>query len=243
MKKFSSHTFYLFLLLFLLINNVAANQTKPKRLKKTQAPLQIKVTPFGRTQFEIDAAKLRVEQSAAIQTALKNTKYRLISFSYIENEDKSKLSQLPTRFRVVFYDYTNDRTFVAEGDFAVKEEITSREENFEPGVSDAELAAAVGLIKTDAKVGVLYSEDELKTFPAMPPVSYINGERLVNIGISYPKTGEKRVVGISFKNNKVVSYQGSAPATSRAAPESCGIVDARQGATANGTAGQYQLSV
>ncbi|MDQ6787658.1 MAG: hypothetical protein M3033_12695 [Acidobacteriota bacterium] len=243
MKKFVSILFYLCLSFFLAANIAASSETKPKRSKRSQEPLKIKVTSWGRTQAEIDAAKFRVERSAAVQTALKNAKYRLISFSYIEDEDKSRPAQVPLRFRVVFYNYTGDRTFVAEGDFAGREEINVREENFEPGVSDEELQAAVDLIKADAKLGALYSNDELRTFGAMPPVSYVDGERLVNIGISYTKTGENRVVGISFKNNKVVTYKGSAPATSRATPESCGIVDAGQGFTPPGTAGQYQLSV
>ncbi|HEX8637132.1 MAG TPA: hypothetical protein VF692_03640, partial [Pyrinomonadaceae bacterium] len=170
-------------------------------------------------------------------------KYRLMSLDYIETE-----ANKPTRYRVTFYDYTNDRVFVAESDFAEKEPVSVRREKyaeaeavFAPGVSTEELFEAFEMVKSDKELGSLYKEGNLQTYDAMPPVTMLDGERLVNIGIT--KNGVEQVVGISFKNNRVVYYDKGAPPTSKAAPESCGIGNSGQVPSANGTAGQFQLTV
>jgi hypothetical protein len=91
-------------------------------------------------------------------------------------------------------------------------------------------------------LGELYKQNQLTLFEPMPPISVQNGERLVNVGIKI-SGGETQVIGVSFKNNRVVRYKGNAPLTSRAAHDDCGIDSANQGNTPNGTAGQYRLTV
>jgi hypothetical protein len=220
-----------------------AGETAPKRIKRADQQLDIKVKAWGPTQTEVDAAKARVESSPAVQAALKNVKYRLMSLDYIETE-----ANKPTRYRVIFYDYTNDRVYAAESDFAGREPVSVRRENyaeveavFAPGVSTEELFDAFEMIKTDKELGALYKQGKLQTYAAMPPVTMLDGERLVNIGMT--KNGAEQIVGISFKNNRVVYYDKGAPPTSKAAPESCGIPDSGQPASFNGTPGQYQLTV
>ena len=215
-----------------------------KRSRKAQEAVKIKVLPWGRTQADVRAATRRVEKSRALQSVLRNTKSRLISFDYVEKgSGKSQAAQPPTDFRIVFYDYTNDRTFVAEGDFAGTKPIKVREDNFQPGVSSQEILDAFQVVKNDAELGKLYQQNQLKLFEAMPPVSVRNGERLVNVGIKFLTGGENQVVGVSFKNNNVARYKDGAPLTSRAAHDDCGITSANQGNTANGTAGQYKLTI
>lgn len=229
--------------LFLAANFAFAGEDAPKKTKRAQEPVEIRVVPWGPTQTEVDAAKVRVEQSAAVKNALKGTKYRVMSFDYIETGDKSLPTQVPTRFRVIFYDYTNDRTFVAEGDFAAKEEVVVRQEYFEPGVSNEEIEEAIRIIENDAKFSSLSRKDRLQIAPAMPPTSFVNGERLVNISIKTMPEGTNQIVGVGFKNRNIVLYENNAPPTSKAVPEACGIPSAGQSTTSNGTAGQYQLTV
>jgi len=244
MKVWQSKWVRLGLSFILSANFAFAGENPPKALKRAQAPVEIKVKTWGPTQTEVDRAKNRVEQSAAVQNALKGAKYRLVLFDYIESQsEKSQPSAQPTRFRVVFYDYTNDRTFVAEGDFAGFEKITVRRENFEPGVAAEEFRDAIEVIKKDVKLGALFKEGKLKIFDAMPAISNLNGERLVNVGVRFVSEDENLVVGVSFKNEKVIRYEGNAPPTSLAAPETCGIPSAGQSYTPNGLSGQYQLSV
>jgi hypothetical protein len=220
-----------------------ANATEDRKPKKMQQAVKITVAAWGPTQADVDRAKSRVEKSRAVRDTLKGAKYRLISFNYIENDSKTQSTQAPpSRFRVVFYDYTNDRTLVSEGDFAGTEAITIREYGFEPGVSSEEVSDAFQIIRNDDKFAELHRQQKLEIFEAMPPVSRLNGERLVNVGIKILPGGENQVVGVSFKNNKVVEYEGDAPPTSMASPEACGIPSAGQSTTSNGTAGQYQLT-
>ncbi len=200
MKQLNRILLSLGLGLFLVVNFAFAGEDAPKKTKRAQEPVEIKVVPWGPTQTEVDAAKLRVEQSIVVQNALKGTKYRVMAFDYIETGDKSLPTQVPTRFRVVFYDYTNNRTFVAEGDFAAKEKIVVRQEYFEPGVSNEELDEAFAMIQNNDKFSSLYQKDRLQIAPAMPPTSYIDGERLVNISIKTMPEGTNQIVGISFKS-------------------------------------------
>ncbi len=233
-------------LLFSLANSfVFANETTSKSSKRAEQPVQIKVVPWGPTEKNVDAAKQRVEQSAAVQNALKGTKHRLVGFNYVEENsaDKSLPSKPPTRYRVFLYDYTNDRTIIAESDFAGKEPIRISKESFDPGVGRTELDAAYELIRKSAEFKGLFKSDNLELFDPMPPVSNLNGERLVNIGIRNSATGENQIVGVSFKNDKIVRYENNAPPTARVAPENCGIANARQPTTFEGVAGQYQITV
>lgn len=240
MKKFIRFAFGLSLGITLIVN---ANAGEDVKRKKTQQPVQITVTAWGPTQTDIDRAKMRVENNAAVRKALKGTKYRLISFSYVENDSKAQSAKAPTRFRVVFYDYTNDRTFVSEGDFAGAENIDIREYDFEPGVSAEELTGAFDIIRRDTEFATLHKQGKLEISEAMPPVSRLDGERLVNVGIKILPGGDNQIVGVSFKNNKVVRYEGDAPPTSLASPEACGIPSSGQQPTGSGLAGQYQLNV
>lgn len=220
-----------------------AGETAPKRTKRADRQYDIKVRTWGPTQADVDSAKARVERSPEVQAALKGVKYRLMSLDYIETE-----ANKPTRYRVTFYDYTNDRVFVAESDFAAREPVSVRREKyaeaeavFAPGVSTEELFEAFEMVKNDKELGALHKQGKLQTYDAMPPVTMLDGERLVNIGIT--KNGVEQVVGISFKNSRVVYYDKGAPPTSKAAPESCGIGNSGQVPSPNGTPGQFQLTV
>lgn len=243
MKKLNFAIFAACLVVTFAVNAAVAGDNT-KRPKAAQERVKIKVSAWGPAQADVQAARIRVEKSQAVQSLLKNTKYRLISFDYIEKgNDKSKSAQLPTGFRIIFYDYTNDRTFAVEGDFAGAKVPVAREEKFQPGVSSQELLDAFELIKNDAEFGELYKQNKLEIFEAMPAVSVLDGERLINVGVKILPDGINQVIGISFKNDRIVRYKGDAPLTSLAAPDSCGINSANQGNTPNGTAGQYQLTV
>jgi hypothetical protein len=232
-------------MLSLITNFTFANETTPKSSKRADQPIEIKVVPWGPTEKDANAARRRVEQSAAVQNALKGTKHRLIGFNYIEESatNKSLPSRPPTRYRVFFYDYTNDRTVIAESDFAGKESIKVNEEFYDPGVVREEFDAAFELVKRDSEFKGLSNLNKLELFEPMPPISNLKGERLVNIGVRNLNTGESQIVGVSFKNDKVVRYENNAPLTARVAPESCGITNASQPSTTDGVAGQYQVSV
>jgi len=244
MFKKLKHVFAGLGLMSFLAAGVAFAEENNGTTSKRQPPVDIKVTPWGPTQADVDSAKARAESSKAVHNLLEGTKYRLIGFSYIENENKSNRTQPPTRFRVVFYDYTNDRTIVAEGDFAGQKAFVVREEFYQPVPNDEEFDEATAILQKDARFADALKGSSLKTFRPMPPTTVLSGttERLVNVGLdARGDSGINEVVSVSIKRGEVIRYPESAPKTAKAEASSCGIPSAQQGSTAYGTAGQSQV--
>lgn len=213
--------------------------------KRGQKKLNIQVVPWGPTQADVDAARSRAAASDVVRRELSGANYREIGFEYLydNTETKSQASRPPTRFRVTYYNYSTDMVLYAEGDFAGSAPITAIWANDVPGVSGSELLAAYQVIDQDAQLRAKRQAKTIEYYEAMPPTTVIDGERLVNIGIRNPRTGENEIVGISFKNNRIVKYPDNAPPTSAATPDACGVPSAGQGSTGNGVAGQATLTV
>lgn len=246
MKKFSQVFFGLCLGFILIVNLAAAGEKTLKRSKRVQDSTQITVVPWGPSQETVNAAKLRVERSKAVQSELSGTRYRLLEFNYVENDDKSQPAQVPTRFQAVFYDYTNDRTLVAEGDFAGSETISVSRAFYQPLPNDEEFNEAVQILQRDKNFSGQLRNETVKAFRPMPPTTVLDGttERLVNIGLNArDNSGKNEVVSVSLKNGWVIRYDKGSPETSLAAPTSCGVSSANQPTSSRGTAGQAQLTV
>jgi len=224
-----------------------ASENSTKREKRAQEPLRISAVQWGPTQEMVDVAKLRVERSAAVQKALKGAKYRILSFEYIDNSgEKSQPSAPPKRFRVVFYDYTNDRTLVVENDFAGTETVTVREESFQPNSNDEEFNEAVRILTSDARFSSFLKDEQLRAFQPMPPITVLSGtrERLVNVGLgAQGDSASNEVVSVSLRRRAVIRYDTGAPETSKAETDACGIPVSPQFPTGRGVAGQYQLTI
>ncbi len=246
MKNFNRIFFGLCFVL-ILVSNIAAGETARKRTKRTAAaPVKIKIVPWGPNAEAVDAAKLRVEHSEAVQGKLNGANYRLLEFNYLENDDKSQPTQPPTQFQAVFYDYTNERAISAVGDFAGVEPIKVQEVFYQPLPNDEEFLEAVRLLQQDKSFEKSLKGETLETFRPMPPVTILDGtnERLVNVGLNAVGSGGKNeIVSVRIKDGKVIRYEKGAPETSLAEPTACGIPNANQFTTAFGTAGQYQLTV
>lgn len=246
MKKLGNKFFGIGMLTVLLAGLAfAGGEEKSRRITRASQPLDIKITNWGPSQTDIERAKQRVAGSAEVQNALKGVKYRLLGLEQIESAsaDKSQPSAAPTRYRVFFYDYTNGKTIIAESDFAGREPITISEDAFSPGTNWDEIEAGFRIIQNDPEFAAFAKNNRLELYDAMPPVTDWNGERLVNIGVRNLENNTDQIVGISFRNDRVVKYPNNAPPTATAAPEACGITSAGQGSTGPGVAGQYQATV
>jgi len=245
MLRKRSHIFAgFFITLLFVAGNAAAGENTPKRNKR-RPPVDIKITAWGPTQSEVDAAIARVERSGAVQAQLKGSKYRLLEFAYIESENKSTSTKSPTRFRVAFYDYTNDRSIVAESDFAGKENVIVRKEYRNPTPNDAEFDEAVSILQKDQRYSSKLTAGSIKTFQPMPPTTILDGtmERLVNIGLRVSNSDQTEVISVSIRRGEVIRYTENAPPSSKASDGSCGIASAGQSTTPQNTPGQYQLTV
>lgn len=244
LKKLNRVIFGLGLVCCLLANAAAAGENNTKRTKRAEQRLDIKVVPWGPSQETFDAAKVRVERSSAFQNLLKGAKYRLLEFAFVENENKAQPTQPPTRFRAVYYDYTNERTIVAESDFAGNDSINVRQEYFNPTPNDEEFSEAVSILQNDKRFADV-KNGTLKTFQPMPPTTVLDGtvERLVNVGLRSPTSTENEIVSVSIKRSEVIRYPDNSPPQSKSMAGSCGPASAGQATTSQNTAGQYQMTV
>ena len=222
-RKLSHILAGLFIALIFSAVPAAAGENTTKRTKR-RPPVDIKIAAWGPTQAEVDAATARVERSEAVQALLKGSKYRLLEFAYIENENKSVAPQPPSRFLVAFYDYTNDRSIVAESDFAGKEAITVREEYRNPVPNDAEFNEAISILRKDINYSSKLAAGSIETFQPMPPTTILDGtiERLVNVGLRVSDSDQTEVVSVSIRRGEVIRYSKSAPPASKASTLSCG---------------------
>lgn len=239
---------FIFATALLSISTVAAasgNDRSSVRSRRDQKRLNIKVVPWGPTQIDVDTARQRAAASEVVRRELNGANYREVGFEYVYDttETKSQAPRPPKGFRVIYYNYSTDMTLYADGDFAGKDPITAYWTNEVPGLNESEILAAFQVLDQDAQFRGLRDAKKAAYYQAMPPTTIIDGERLINIGVGDPATGAYKIVGVSFKNNKVVNYANGAPPTSIAAPESCGVGDAGQLPSGNGVAGQATLTV
>lgn len=244
-KKFLSAITAACLSLVVLSGAVNADEINSKRSKRSARAVNISVVPWGPSQADVNAATRRVEQNVSLRRELDGSKFRQVGFEYLYNaaENKDQASRPPTHFRVIYYNYSSDMTLFAEGDFAARESISTRWVNAVPGVGDVEISAAYRVVEQDTAFSDLKRANRIEFYEAMPPTTVIDGERLVNIGVRNPQTGENQIVGVSFKNDNLVRYANNAPPTSSATPDACGIANSGQGSSGQGLAGQYNLTV
>lgn len=218
------------------LSNEEAEAIRSRR-KTAETPV-LSVRPWGPTAAEVQKAKQRASADASVQSFLGTTNRRILAFEALENG-----SMPPTRYRVYFYDYAAGRTVIAESDFAARTPFTLSQSDMVPGVSEEELSAAREIISKDSSLPSGFRSDKASVYEAMPPITVLGSERLVNVGIKDAASGTHAIVGISFRTGKVVRYEGDAPPTALASPSSCGIPAAGQGSTGSGVAGQYQLAL
>lgn len=244
MKKLGKVVIGFCLGLVMIANVMAANGNETKIKKRSAQKFDIKARLWGPTQADFDFAISRVERNREVRRALSRVNYRMLDFYAVERIAEDKTSLEPTHFRAFFYDYTNDRTIVAEGDFAGKESIIVRESavKFDVTATNEEIEAGFELIKNHPRYASLHKTGKLELSAPMPPLRYIKGERLVNIGLRYTDTGIDEIVGVSFKNNVVVTYEKD-PLPTGEFGGGCGIPNSGQGSTGPGVAGQSQLTV
>src|SRR5688572_21749303 len=176
------------------------DENRPAASKRAAKKLSIKVTPWGPSQPEVDAARQRVRTSEVVQRELNGVKFREVGFEYLyaESEAKNQASRPPTRFRIVYYNYSTDLALIAESNFAATEPVTAHWENVVPGVGGEELSAAYQVAAQDAGVANMRKGGTAEFYAAMPPTTVVNGERLVNIGVMDQKTGVNTIIGVSF---------------------------------------------
>ncbi|MBX3289417.1 MAG: hypothetical protein KF855_08735 [Acidobacteria bacterium] len=211
---------------------------------RSSQPLVIRAVAWGPDNKAVDRARQRIEKHPNVQAELRGSRYMMLSFEYIEDQpaEKNAPTPEPTRFRVVFYNYTEDVTVIAEAGFDEKEPVTVRRDMIDPWTTPEEIKAAYQVIEKDAAYIAASRKGPVEMYEPMPPISKVNGERLVNIGIRNADLSLNEIVGVSFKNNTVVRYENGIPETNRMTAGTCGVPSGG-GGTGPGIAGQAVLTI
>jgi hypothetical protein len=230
-----------------------SSEAKEKnKTNKRQKKVTINVTPVGPSQEEIDRVSAVVTRNTAVQKYLQGTRSRLLSFKFIEPDAKNERAAKPTtRFIATFYDYTNNRSVIAEGDFNDPSTLDVSESSHQPLPTDEEFEEAVRILEGDDTFGSRLRDKTFGAYRAMPPVlespdKTTRVPRTIHIGLAARGTNDRslhEVVGVNMITQRVVRYEKGAPPTCTAGPQACGIPDAGQSTTPRNTAGQYQLTV
>lgn len=207
----------------------------------------ITITPWGPTQETIDGARGNLLQHPALQEFLKGTRFRLVSFEFIDGGKVNGNIEPPERYRAIFFDYTNNRAYAATGRFDNSNVQVDRY-FVQPLPSEEEFDAAVEILSRDPKIGPGIGDKSLGVYRPMPPL--INGSapvgkanRTVAVGIqSKDGSTPPEIVGVDMISERIIRFAGGAPTTSIAAPTACGV-PAAGGGTNKGLAGQYNLVI
>jgi hypothetical protein len=204
----------------------------------------ITITPWGPDQAAVDAAIARTGVHSAVQRYLRSTKNRVLGFEYIDDDTKSAGRSLPpTRYRVIFFDYTNNRSVVATGSF-LSGQVEASTSKDQPNPSPDEFQAAVEVIRKDPALGPALRSSELVPYEPMPPVAVDTlGERMVTVGLMQRNHQSNEVVAVNMFRETVRRFKKGAPLSSDAADLFCGYPSAGQGSTPSGTAGQYEVVI
>src|SRR6185295_5067478 len=163
----------------------------------------------------------------ALQTYLKDSVYRMLSFVLESDLDRKTGPDVPPpdRYRALFYDYTNNRTIEATG-FLAGGEPQVRESSEQPDTNQEEFQAAVDVLRSDATFGAALRDESLQTYAPMPPLVNTGSkhERTVTVGLISKEGSAKQneIVGVNMVQQSVVRYQSGAPETSMASATSCG---------------------
>ncbi len=230
--------------------NVGAAGESAKKNNKRKQPVTIKIIPVGPTQEDFDRVSNSVKQNPQVQQYLKGTRSRLLSFEINQTDIKKAGDVKQTYFHAVFYDYTNNRTVIADGDFNNPTTLQVNESNEQPLPNDEEIDDAIRLLLTNSEFSSRLRDKTLFAYRAMPPVvESTDGKRVqrtLHIGLAPQGTNETEsheVIGVNMISEKVVRYPNGAPPSCEASPEACGVPDAGQATTSRNTAGQYQMTV
>src|SRR5437660_10681764 len=127
--------------------------------------LKLKIEPRGPDQNRIDRVARALADHPSVQKFLGKTRNRMLSFELIEPEVETKParpSPPPTLYRATFYDYTNNRTILVDGDLAQPKRIKVSESGFQPLPSSGEFEAAVKILEKDETFGKAIRERQLQ---------------------------------------------------------------------------------
>jgi hypothetical protein len=211
-------------------------------------PLQVTIRPFGPSEAQVQGVEARLLRLPALQEKGASGDVRVLAFRFLDEPDgPGGAARPPRRYVATLFDYSHNRGFEAEGEFA-SPGVQLRQLSQQPLPSPEEFRRAVEILKTDSTIGAALSKKSLHASPPMPPLAsweLPGANRTVTVGlIPIPGSGESaEIVGVDMIRKTVVRFPNGAPPTATATVSTCGFPDAGQTTTGQGTLGQYQVTI
>ena len=199
----------------------------------------------------VDGAIRAITEQAALHETLHDADTRLLAVDLIEPPRKTRRPTAPRAVRATYFDYTNNRTLVAEAPVEGAAQVRVSESGDQPLPTPDEFEAAVEIVAQDPQLGRLVRENRVQPYEAMPPLvldELPEGrvERVVTVGLLPQGRSRVRheIVGVNMVRREIARYDNGAPDHSHADPQTCGAPpSAGQATTGKGVAGQVWVNV
>ena len=223
-----------------------------KKVADVGRDLNVKIVPWGPDPTTIERVSRALLKHPAVQEHLKRTRHRMLSFELLDSEPEVKPSRPPAppnRYRATIYDYTNNRTIVADGRLDKPKLLEVSEFGSQPLPSDEEFEAAVKILVKEPEFAPAIREKRLQPYPPMPPLvaaDLPDGriERTIGVGLLPSEKGLRHeIVGVNMIRQTVMRFERGAPEGSAAHNPVCGLPYAGQPTATKGTAGQVWVTV
>jgi hypothetical protein len=216
------------------------------------AELAIKFEPFGPEPAAIERMRAALLRNRSLHDFLGEVESRLLTFELVDkHEQKREGPAAPDSYRATFFDYTNNRTVVAEARLDEGAEPQFFELGTQPPPSPEEFEAAVEIVRDDSELGAFLRRQAATIYPPMPPLLDNEGpdgrsQRTLAVGLM-PRGGDEplrhQIVGVNLIDHTIQRFDEHAPPTAVAHNPICGLPYAGQSTVSRGTPGQAWVTV
>jgi hypothetical protein len=211
--------------------------------------LTLDIRPFGPDPAALQQLGANLVEHRGLRSALQQTRHQLLSVEPLESDKKVARPRAADRFRATIFDYTNNRTLLADGSLRDPDLLQISESGVQPVPSPEEFASAVAVLERDPKLGPALRQGRLKPYEPMPPLVVDDEaggglERVLAVGL-LPSKGMRghEIAGVNMTRRSVLRFDNRAPATAQAHNPICGQPYAGQPTAAKGTAGMVWVIV
>lgn len=211
--------------------------------------LTVDIRPFGPDPAALQQRADNVLAHRALRTALQRTGHQLLTVEPLESDKKVARPRASDRFRATIYDYTNNRTLLADGSLRDPNRVEIAESGVQPVPTPEEFASAVAVLESHREFGPALRKGRLKPYEPMPPLIVDDSaggglERVLAVGL-LPSEGTRghEIVGVNMARRSVLRFDSRAPETAQAHNPICGQPYAGQATATKGTAGQVWVTV
>src|SRR5918999_564618 len=211
--------------------------------------LTVDVRPFGPDPGALQQRAATLLENRAMRSALQRTGHQLLSVEPLESDKKVTRPGAADRFRATIYDYTNNRTLLADGSLRDPDRLEITESGVQPVPTPEEFASAIAVLERHREFGPALRKGRLKPYEPMPPLIVDDEaggglERVLAVGL-LPSKGTRghEIVGVNMARQSVLRFANRAPMTAQAHNPICGQPYAGQATAPKGTAGQVWVTV